>query len=236
MELWYHTNGVASLDECADAAQASFAHEVDISTDGFSWDTDRAGAQERLDKLVRHVIDNGHTWDLDLYTVLATEQQFDYPWVTIGDVEFVAHGTIDLILMGPDGWVNFVDHKTAGRKWREGREKPRQTAQPVWYVTWGMQWFNQQYPEDVAENGMRDALFTFDVASTSPKQGKPGFERRPAPFTPYQAGVVMEKAKQYAGVLAAGGPYIPAVTHYLCDHRWCDHWYHCPFGEDFAVK
>jgi len=163
-------------------------------------------------------------WAPDTYRVLAVEETFNLPWIETSKTKWWAHGTVDLVLEGPNGEIFLVDHKFSKNKWRAGREKPRQGPQATWYLYW----FFYHWLETRGEE--RRFRFFYDV--TSYGRGL-SLDRRESAPTPYQTKVTLQKAAQYALLIDSGGPFLPNTLHYLCDHRWCDHWYDCEFGEIF---
>lgn len=204
-------------------ASEALATEVGLSKDGFFWKTDFGTCEGMLHKMLDHYVEKENYWDLSKFTVVAVEWRFDQPWIP----GWHRSGTVDLIMVGPDGWIYIVDHKTGGSKWREGKEKARQTPQPIWYTEAVLQWWHDTYGED------RPSTFYFDITYQSMKTGKVGFDRRVATWSQHQQEMVHHKAEGYARLVDAGGPFFPNQQHYLCHHEYCDHWSICPYGEEF---
>jgi len=192
--------------------------------DRFEWEG--GDFEETLDlafKMARYYIDN-HWWDPSTYKMVAVEESFNIPWITTTETKWWSHGTIDAVYEGLDGYIYLVDYKGSKNKWRKGKEKPRQTPQAAWYLYWFAQWWFQTRGES------RKFRFYYDVTTHGTGLA---FNRIESSPTPYQTEVILQKATQYALMLDSGGPFLPNTSHFLCDHRWCDHWEICEFGESF---
>ena len=214
-------------------ALEAFRHEVAISDpDMFSWtfqeqtsrldriDLDYKEASAMISDLVAQYYEQGRMWPEE-YEVIMVEESFLLPleYQDNGSVEFaqnmtVRKGTVDLVLRGPDGWYRIVDHKSDKKKWPKGKETHRKTPQPGYYIG-----ALQELLED------ENVTFVYDIASW---QGD--FQRIDAPRTKAQIEAVKQKAKATALVLE-GNAFMPNTTSFLCTERFCDYWYHCPFGE-----
>lgn len=232
VELYYRSGGEAEAVDMIHAANEEWQRIVG-SADRFIWETEEEAALIRLRLMLTEYVNGGHAWDLDRFQVIAIEQSFEYPWRETESSVWVASGTIDLILLGEDGWLRFADHKTSGRVWHPGKEKARQTPQPIWYMHWGYQWYLDNVADPYGAEREDKRLFYFDVMSCTRSRPKATFERRPATYSAHQHRLAFDVAERLAEVVDRGGPYLPNTSHYLCSHLYCDHWYRCPWGEQF---
>lgn len=181
-------------------------------------------------------LEGGHApWDNNM-EVLEVEWQFTTPWraseiaTSRTEVEWDAHGTADLLCIGKtDGHLYLIDHKFPRTKWREGKDRTRQNPQMAWYIPQVKKWW--------AEHGDgvdRPIVPRYDVMAWG--------AREPFSFESYHPIVnanhiemTRRKAEGYAQLIEQGssGLYMPNTLHYLCHHEYCDHWYHCDYGESF---
>lgn len=191
------------------------AFENEASTPGFLWQNGEQHARDTIVRMLNAYFEQGHYWPSQ-YKVLAVEVE----WVLPSPRPGWAHkGTIDLVLQDPNGWHILDDHKSAGKRWRKGKELPRTTNQPTWYLH---HWSQMQ-------GGIATVAFVFSVMTYAGE-----FERRgPISYEPHLVEAVLLKAEAVCGLIEQGGPYPPNVGSFLCDSRWCDHWAYCPFGEAF---
>jgi hypothetical protein len=225
LEMYYKQGGDISAADMLDVIVRSMSAALQTEgADRVVWDTSFEEAVERNQMRVADYLDNKRGWDHSGHQVLGVEVQFRFPWIPGWD----ATGTIDLVLIGPDGWLRFVDHKTAGNKWREGKEHARQTVQGPWYDHWGKRWFVENI-----DPTPRPSEFYYDVASVTKARRVQHFERRFASYSPSQLAELMANARDLATLVDQGGPFLPNRDTNLCSHLYCDHWYICPSGEAF---
>lgn len=191
-----------------DAAWVVFRSEIDRASD-FRWDTCEPDAWKKVTDMLGEYLRVG-VWPLD-YQVLGTEVAFTEEWIP----GWKAHGTIDLVLRGPDGIVVLDDHKSAGKKWRKGRDSARSNNQANWYDYW---WW--------AKTGEMPrfcwSIMTYDGH----------FERRWAERNTSELLATMKKAESLAKLIdATGGVDLPPNTDgWWCSQKFCDHFSICPFG------
>lgn len=208
-----------------DFVEATYDDEIRKGGESFRWDTDRDTALAKVFKLVDTYLANEHYWPAE-YEVVGVEITFMMPlegrFPLNEQLEdsanvWVVKGTIDLVLRDPNGWLVVVDHKTAKRPWKKGKESHRSTNQPAWYVHWLRQLKAQQ-----------EVAFVFDVMTYGGV-----FERRPTMVEQCHIDGVLKKAELVTRLIEQGGPYPPNVSSFLCSVQWCDHWNRCPFGGSF---
>lgn len=225
LELYYRQLGEVTSAEMFDAALASMERVRDgEGADGVVWVTSFEEAVERNQLRIADYLDNKRGWDLTTHTVIGVEVTFRFPWIRGWD----ASGTIDLVLVGPDGWIRFVDHKTAANKWKEGKEHARSSPQGVWYDHWGKRWFAENI-----DPTPRPSEFYYDVSSCTHARRVQHFERRFASYSPAQAAELFDNAFALTRLVEQDGPWLPNRDTHLCSHLYCDHWYVCPSGEAF---
>lgn len=187
-----------------------------------TWEPDWTSANEAVGHVLHLVLeyitkDGGTYWLFD-HDVVATEVTLFYP---LGDTGWAMKGTLDLVLRNRDTGAHvIVDHKTARRPWKKGKELFKNTNQPAWYTLfWPLVWAEANGGEVV------DTSFWFDVMSHDGR-----LEHRQAPVTEAQRAAVLEKASAACRLIDNGGPYLPNTQSFLCSKQWCDHWDRCPFG------
>lgn len=195
-----------------------YDEEIAKGGDAFRWDTDRDQALAKVFKMLDAYFDGECYWP-DEYEVHGVETTFMMPLrgIPYGRSDWVVKGTIDLVLKDPLGWLVVVDHKTAKRPWKKGKESHRSTNQPPWYTHWVRKLMDQQ-----------EVAFVFDVMTYGCQ-----FERRPTTVEQCHIDGVLKKAELVTGLIEQGGPYPPNTSSFLCSNQWCDHWDRCPFGESF---
>jgi len=192
-----------------DVAHEAYVREAMLIPDT-GWDTDWNRAWDKVVDMLDHYFRAKRYWPEE-YLVIGVEHQFTIPWINGWD----AHGTIDLVLLGPDGPEDhiLVDHKTAGKRWPQGKESPRKNNQPPFYCwAWGQL------------TGV-PPRFVFDVMSYNLT-----FERREATPTSNQIELVLSKAKQVTALLDSGLELPANPGSMLCSEKWCRFWDHCPHG------
>lgn len=230
---WYYSfrkaGGTVELDD-ADChvmrlcVEECFDEEIRKGGDSFRWDTDRDTALVKVFKMLDAYFANEHYWPSE-YEVVGVETTFMMPlyqpmrglYENVEVPGWVVKGTIDLVLRDPNGWLVVVDHKTAKRPWKKGKESHRSTNQPAWYVHWLRQLKAQQ-----------EVAFVFDVMTYGGV-----FERRPTTVEQCHIDGVLKKAELVTRLIEQGGPYPPNVSSFLCSVQWCDHYGRCPFGHAF---
>jgi hypothetical protein len=131
----------------------------------------------------------------------------------------------DLVLQDPNAWIIAVDHKTAGRRWPDGKHSPRKNVQSPFYT--GL--LQEIYPD---APGVR---FVFDVMTYPNKKGECTFERRISDPEPRHIEAVRKQAQTfvtlYEKVHVENGLDLPGnPTSTLCSPAYCDFWEVCPFG------
>jgi hypothetical protein len=198
------------------AAEEAFDREVERAAGTVTWETSEEAARARVNTLLATAWPQ-LVWP-PAYKVIGVEQEI---WCPIPDVEgWVMKGTLDLILRGPDSDHILVDHKTAGKRWKAGKETFKVTNQAAWYTLfWPLVW------EASTGEKVGHVRFVFDVVSEQ------GCERREATDATLHHNLVLLKAAGVAQLIDNDGPYLPNTSSFLCDKRWCDHWYRCEFGE-----
>lgn len=222
---WYYStrmgNGffvpdASDLGMMSDFVIETYDEEIRKGGESFRWDTDRDTALVKVFKMLDAYFANEHYWPAE-YEVVGVETTFMMPLDDIDFPSWVVKGTIDLVLRDPNGWLVVVDHKTAKRPWKKGKESHRSTNQPAWYVHWLRQLKAQQ-----------EVAFVFDVMTYGGV-----FERRPTTVEQCHIDGVLKKAELVTRLIEQGGPYPPNVSSFLCSVQWCDHHFRCPFGEAF---
>jgi hypothetical protein len=201
-------------------AYEEFDREIEKAGETWVWETSKDQCQDKIRAMLMTYFTGSHSWDgastsfywPEGYRVIGTEVSFTHEWYQ----GHFAHGTIDLVLEDPNGWTVLVDHKTAKKKWPQGKEDPRKNIQAPWYVYW---WSTL--------NETSDVYFAFDVMTYGGT-----FERRPVRPTVKDQELVLAKAKFYAGILSTLGPDDLAgnTSSALCSERYCDSWSVCPHG------
>jgi len=222
--------------DAENVAVMAFWHEVETARDDFfwldGWDADRC--LETVIEGAEIYCDQHAPW-LEDYEILEIEWSFTNPWrtATLADgrtVEWVAHGTADLILIGRlDGYLYLIDHKFPRTLWREGKDKPRQNPQMAWYIPQVKRWWAEK-----GDGVERPVVPRYDVLAWGAKV--PFSYRRFYPVVnPTHIEMTRRKAEGYARLIEQGpnGLFMPNTLHYLCHHEYCDHWYHCDYGEKF---
>lgn len=202
---------------CQDTAVNALEDEIARAGDAFIWDDkfkDFDAAAETVRSMLAAYFEGGHAWPAE-WAVLGVEETFEFPFHN----GHTRSGTIDLVLQDPNGWIYDVDHKTAGRKWDQGKHKPRKNNQAPFYTAA----LQQMYPE---APGWR---FVFDVMTY-----KGEFERRISDPQPGHIQAVLDKSIQvislYEGMRANGLDLPVNPSSNLCSPRYCDFWDICPSG------
>lgn len=159
--------------------------------------------------------DEGGVWPAD-WDVLGVERFFELPWTE----RHTRGGSIDLILHHPEtDTVVGDDQKTTGKRWNEGKEKPRKNAQAGWY-SWAIR---EMFP------GHAWYKSTFSVMTYTGK-----FERResnPNEAQINQTAVLLHETAAAYEVLRANDMDMPAnPSSTLCSPEYCDYFSICPFG------
>ena len=187
--------------------------------ENFKWSkeiTDVDAADLKLASMVRTYFEEEHYWPED-FKVLGVEHTFDFPYMVYGQP---VHGTMDLVLEDPLGYIVIVDHKTCGRMWDSTKHKPRKQNQPAFYTRVA----KLIWPD---RPGYR---FVYDIMSYAGK-----FERRISDPTEAHEQAVWDKAEQLVALykmMRGSGldlPVNPSST--LCSPAFCDFWPVCPQGE-----
>jgi hypothetical protein len=210
----FYANTSVSKKMVIGTALHAFDSEVFNAGCEFKWESTREEAEQRIVSMLNAYFDGGHFWP-STYKVLGTEWEFNSPL----DNGWVEHGTIDLILLGPDGYTYIVDHKTAGRMWSDSKADARKQNQAPMYTDAVRREFNTD-----------KTVFTFDVMTYAGK-----FRRFVSAVTPAHIEAVRRKALQVAALFDSGLelPGNPASN--LCDARWCDFYDVCEFGAALTV-
>lgn len=207
----------------------SHASEFDKQAGTFLWDDKfptEIEAFDAIDRMLRAYFMNPEApWPAD-WRILATEQSFHLP-LWNGHTK---DGSMDLVLVDPNGWIVGEDHKTAGKKWPHDKHVARKGAQSPWYMSALM----ELYPD---APGYR---FFYDIMTYGGPRSEPFFERREVTITAEHIAAVEAKALSVVtlveGMRAAGVdlPGNPSST--LCNKKWCDHWSICPHGAALDVQ
>lgn len=233
LELRYLAAKDGRLDEISFAdilshALATFDKSIEVDlydntpVDHFKWDDgmpDRETAHAAIEAMLGEYVIGGHTWPPD-WTVLAVELHGYHP--VNGHQHKVG---ADLLLQDPAGWLVAVDHKTAGKRWNEGKHKPRKNIQAPFYT--GL--LREMYPD---APGVR---FVFDIMTYPNSKGVCTFERRISDPEPRHIDAVRRQADTfitlYEKLHVENGLDLPAnPTSTLCSPAYCDFWEVCPFG------
>lgn len=216
-----------SPDECLEVAIQAFddtssmkpSHATEFSrTPGnFKWNKtvpDRDTAVEFLQVMIPAYFEQGLY--PDDWQVLGVELGFELPFT--GDL--TRNGSIDLVMLDPNGWVVIDDQKTTGKMWPENKHKPRKAHQAPWYVSAAKEMFP-------GANGYR---FVFSIMTYKGK-----FERRisdPEPRHEAAADQLLWETVALYKTARANGLDLPAnPSSNLCSPEYCDWWDVCPFGE-----
>lgn len=192
--------------------EAFDSFDLEAQSPGFVWQDGAPAAKSKIDRMLLSYFANDCYWP-DGYEVLGVEYTFLYELKP----GWAVKGTTDLILRDPNGWVIIVDHKSAKRKWKKGKEGRDSTNQPAWY---------QHYVGRLFETD--SVAFVFDIMTYDGE-----FERRPADVDEAWIHGVLAKAYTLTNLITAGGPFPPNTSSFLCDARWCDYWARCPWGAVF---
>lgn len=197
------------------AAEEAFKREVLAAPPDLTWETSEEQAWDRVQQLLTRAFPD-LIWPLD-FLVVAVEQEI---WAPIPDTPgWVMKGTLDLILRSPDSGHVLVDHKTAAKKWKAGKESFKNTNQAAWYTLfWPMVW------KAATGEDLTSVRFVFDINYDG------GVERREALDATHTHDLVLAKAQGVARLIDQDGPFLPNTSSFLCDARWCDFWERCPFG------
>lgn len=196
------------------------SHESELSKQPgrFIWNKtvpDRDDAIAKLKVMIpTYFAPDGGVWPSD-WEIVAVEHGFQLPWKG----PHTRNGSIDLVLRAPDGGIVCDDHKTAGRRWNQGAEKPRKKHQSAWYVSAAREiWPDAPYYR-----------FCFSVMTYTGQ-----FERRisdPQPKHEQAADDLLFQTVALYETMRANGMDLPAnPSSNLCSEAWCDHWDICPHG------
>lgn len=187
---------------------------------GFIWNKnvpDLETGEEMLDKMVRAYFDHPDAWWPEGWDVLDVERFFDLPWA----LGHTRGGSFDLALYHAEtDTVAVEDHKTAGRTWNRGKEKPRKNMQASWYG-WAAR---ELFPDHT------NYLVVFDIMTYGGK-----FERRESnPSEKHINGaaqLLFDTVVNYE-ITRANDMDMPAnPSSNLCSPEYCDYWLVCPFGD-----
>ena len=209
-------NGVVvTPDEIVAAIQLSIEDDVRKSEDRFVW-VKFHNVEDMVNKAVEmvglYLGHHVHRWDG--YHVLGTEISFAMPY---GD-EFVAIGTMDLVLADDLGRYIIVDHKTANRMW--SYKKHLTSPQPGWYSYW---W--GEAGKAMGMENMPIARMCFEIMTYAGK-----FDRRWVIPTHRLQMATLEKADVACQLELNDGPWWPNTSSNLCSEKYCDHFEACPHG------
>lgn len=204
---------VPNLIEQCGVAVDCFENEVRMAGENFQWN-DKFPTQIDAMAVVSEMISayQPHIWRD--WEILGIELSFDIPWGP-----HMKHGTMDLALRDPHGWIYGVDHKTAGKMWPEKKSQPRANNQAPFY-----------------SGALRDLFpgapgygFIFDIMTYGLK-----FERRVTYPTVEHIANVEDKAIQVASLyegMRSNGLELPTnASSNLCSEQFCDFWDVCPAG------
>lgn len=210
------TRAEMTLEKMVEAGKAAFDVELEEAGETFIWDEnypDAETAKGVIEDLLTIFWNEGHEWPED-WIVLGVEHQFEMEWMG-----HTRTGTIDLVMLDPNGWVVAEDHKTSGKRWPAKKEHPRKNNQAPWYIPM----IQQAWP------GAHGYRFVFGVMTY-----KGVFERRISDPKPEHVQAVEVKALQVATLvdgMAASGMSMPAnPSSNLCSVKYCDFWNVCPHG------
>jgi hypothetical protein len=194
--------------------------------DCITWDTNPGNAIKIAQDMLEAYLTEGHVWGPE-YKILGVEVPF---WLPSGYPGWVSHGTIDLVLEGPDPMADtdaedyhpathpivviLDDHKTSSRKWDQKKHTVRKTAQVATYL-------------DAYEqlSGVRPATFSFSIMK---RDGQ--FERRYVTPSDAELTAFYLKRDLIVRQLSSGDDLPPNTTSNLCSSKYCSWWLQCPFG------
>lgn len=160
-------------------------------------------------KAMVHAYFEGQNYWPEGWQVRGVEVSWQWDWLP----NMPASGTIDLVLLDPNGWTILDDHKTAGRAWPGDKHKPRKNRQAPWYTYW---W--------EVMTGERPS-FVFDVMTHACQ-----FERRPAEVTEAHQKACLHHAELVAKRIMEGGEMMANPSSNLCSEKFCAFWEECPYG------
>lgn len=173
------------------------------------WDTSSEEAALKIRPMIDQYLEVG-VWPYD-YKVIGIEVPFTEPWLN----GWKAHGTIDLVVQTPEGFIVLDDHKTAKKPWNRTKDNARHNNQGSWYTYW---WW-------VTSGQMPN--FCWSIMTYAGQ-----FERRYATRNRSEILAVIKKAEQIARLVdATGGVDLPPNTDgWWCSEKFCDFWDLCPYG------
>ena len=220
----YRTLDHASPQRLSDAVDIAMDNERQVAMDRGVWDDlewERWGPSfddaKLKAKLMVSLAHEKYLWNLTENEVIAVE----LPWFFPLNDTWAAHGTFDLVLRNRTSGIHLiVDHKTASKPWKKGKESSRATSQPGWYLTFWpylWEWLSGERPPATR--------FVFDIM-----QLDGNFDRRWADRNRAELQRSMDRASMVAQLIEQNGPWYPNTDHFLCSEKWCDHWNRCPFG------
>lgn len=206
------------LECCYWAAHAEIYNrltQVDTEDTPFQFETSFDQIVTKAQQLIHQYFAQGAFWPAQ-YRILGVETQYLMPSAVDGWVE---KGFIDLIVYDAETEQTILDdHKTAGKKWKKGKESPRGNNQPAMYD------YNWERATGVKPDAFSFSVMTYDGF----------FERRIVPITEEDRQLVAAKERTILPLLVAaveGGLELPGNTSsFLCAPKWCDFWVSCPFG------
>ena len=229
---------VADVEPLVRATADALEVELERAGDNFNWTyqpesskkaeriLNKAQAQEMMAGSIRHYHEAGCYWP-DGFQVLATEVRFDLAWP--GQPTWIRHGTSDLVVQDPTGFVWVVDHKNTMSKPNKDKYSAAKTPQASFYLAALDDMPGLIHP-DTPRGFCYDVLLMNAAEAKAAKPDAEVFWRRQEVRTPEQIAATMLQAEQLAQLIDTGGPFLPSPDSFLCSAAYCDHWNRCPFG------
>lgn len=229
---------VADVEPLVRATATALEAELDRSGENFNWIyqpkkarsderiLNKAEALEMMAGTIRHYHAAKCYWPAE-FKVLAVEVRFDLEWPE--QPTWVRHGTIDLIIQDPTGFVWAVDHKHSLSKPKPDKYSAPMTPQASFYLRALDDMPGLIHP-DTPRGFCYDVTLMNAAEVLADKPEAEVFFRRQEVRTEEQLAATMLHAEQVAQLIDAGGPYLPNPTSFLCSAAYCDHWNRCPFG------
>lgn len=206
------------VDACYEAVRAGIETEL-VDSDGnqieVEWVTSFEETVQRAQLMVHAYLSGGHYWPAE-WKILDIEVGYNLPlaiegWAEVGVIDLVVYNTVT-------GQTIVEDHKSAGKKWKKGKESPRATNQPAMYD------HGWEAATGVKPDAISFAVMTYDGV----------FERRIVPITEADRALVATKERVMLPLLKQhvdNGLELPGNTSsFLCSEKWCDWWGICDFG------
>jgi|1_EtaG_2_1085319.scaffolds.fasta_scaffold01043_13 hypothetical protein len=232
---------VADVDLLVRATADSLEVELDRSGKNFNWMYQpattkkdervltKAEALEMMAGTIRYYHAAKCYWPAG-FEVLAVEVTFNFEWE--GHPGWIRHGTSDLIIQGPNGFVWCVDHKHSLSKPQKDKYAAYKTPQASYYLHHLDEMPGLIHP-DTPRGFCYDVTLLNAAEVVAAKPEAEVFFRRQEVRTAGQLAATMTQAGELADLIDAGGPFLPSPDSFLCSAAYCDYWDRCPFGAAF---